>query len=285
MQSSPRLYSSFTQDVFTEVQSLADSAPEHVKPVLQYQLKGLEHSKGYRTAFLYACAQCAASEIPYDELVTRAAILHLFHESCLLFDDIFDHSRQRRGKLTAHCKFGRIQAICAAAWAKDIGLLLFKEDSNLIESLYQCTFSLVDAESFQWIARKSARPTKIEDWLRIARGSTGALFRLAATLGGLNSADDVIDSISISYHGIDDVHDLLDIKGLGGGGANDLRDNIPTLPSCYTKGTSRDELISTVRHCVSFLEDQLTLELFGRNHVFEPFLQEMRKLLAMASPQ
>lgn len=278
------LFGAFTQDVFAEVRFLADTAPGPVKPVLQYQLKGLERSKGYRIAFLYASAQCASSGLTYHELVGRAAVLHLFHESCLLFDDIFDRSRYRRGQIAAHCKFGRVPAICTAVWAKDVGLARYKESSALIEAICQCTTALIDAEAFQWAARKLERPTKFEDWFRIAKGSTGALFRLAAKLGGLSTHDHVIDAISIGYHGIDDVHDLLEISGIGGGGADDLRDNIPTLPSCFTDGTSQGELQKTVPLCISFLEQQLTVKLSGSGRIFEPFFDEMRLLLAMATP-
>ena len=56
-------------DVFDGVRSLADIAPEHVKPLLKYQLEGLEQSKGYRPALLFACAQISSADLDYRELV------------------------------------------------------------------------------------------------------------------------------------------------------------------------------------------------------------------------
>lgn len=272
-------------DVFNEIHSLIAKAPEHVKPLLRYQLQGLEQSKGYRLALLFACAQISAADFDYRQLVKRAAVLHLFHESCLLFDDLFDRSRKRRGRRTAHCVFGQVPTICAAVWAKDVGYSTYSNDPEVIDSLNRCTFDLIDAEAFQWVARKTKRPTRISDWERIARGSTGALFRLAASLAGLRSHQDVIETIAICYHGIDDLHDLLNIEGLGGGGGDDLRDNIPTLASCFTGGNSKDDLQRAVPESVAYLSDRLSLPLSAQQSVFRPFIDEMHSLLYMVPLQ
>lgn len=272
---------SYRSDVFDKVRSLAGSAPEHIRPLIQYQLQGLEQSKGYRPAFLLACAQISSTTLDYREIVTRAAVLHLFHESCLLFDDLFDRALKRRGRRAAHRVFGRVPTICAAVWAKEVGYSIYAEDPAIVQSIHQCTTDLIDAEAFQWVARNALRPTKISHWERIARGSTGALFRLAAALGGLQSDQAVIESIAICYHGIDDLHDLLDITGLGGGGDDDLRDNIPILPSCFTAGRSKEDLQRVVPECVIYLRERLSLQLSARQSVFQPFFEEMAALLSL----
>ena len=272
---------SFKSDVFDKVCSLAASAPEHVRPLIEYQLQGLEQSKGYRPAFFFACAQISSTALDYQEIVTRAAVLHLFHESCLLFDDLFDQARKRRGRRTAHLVFGRVPTICTAVWAKEIGYSIYSEDPAIVQSLHQCTTDLIDAEAFQWVARNALRPTKVSNWERIARGRTGALFRLAAALAGLQSDEDVIDALAICYHGIDDLHDLLGIAGLGGGGNDDLRDNIPTLATCFTAVQSREELQRVVPECVDYLRGLLSLPLSARQSEFRPFFEEMAALLSL----
>lgn len=268
-------------DVFDKVRSLAGEAPEHIRPLIQYQLRGLEQSKGYRPALLLACAQISPMTLAYREIVMRAAVLHFFHESCLLFDDLFDRAPKRRGRRTAHRVFGRVPTICAAVWAKEIGYSIYREEPDVVQSLHRCTTDLIDAEAFQWVARHALRPTAISDWERIARGSTGALFRLAAALAGLQSDQDVIEAIAISYHGIDDLHDLLDIAGLGGGGNDDMRDNIPTLASCFTAGPSKDELQRVVPECVGYLRERLSIPRSARQSVFQPFFDEMGALLSL----
>lgn len=268
-------------DVFKKVRSLAGEAPEHIRPLIQYQLRGLEQSKGYRPALLLACAQIAPTTLAYREIVLRAAILHLFHESCLLFDDLFDRAPKRRGRRTAHRVFGRVPTICAAVWAKEIGYSIYRNEPDVVQSLHHCTTDLIDAEAFQWVARHAPRPTAIADWERIARGSTGALFRLAAALAGLQSDQDIIEAIAICYHGIDDLHDLLDIAGLGGGGDDDLRDNIPTLASCFTVGSSKEDLQRVVPECVGYLRKRLSIPRSERNSTFRPFFDEMGALLSL----
>jgi len=268
-------------DVFGEVRSIASEAPEHIRPLIQYQLHGLERSKGYRPALLVACSQLAPTSLPYHEIIKRSAILHLFHESCLLFDDLFDRAPLRRGRRTAHRVFGRVPTICAAVWAKEVGYSMYPNEPEIIKALHRCTMDLIDAEAFQWVARTAPRPMPITDWERIARGSTGALFRLASALAGLQSDQEIIEAIAISYHGIDDLHDLLDIPGLGGGGNDDLRDSIPTLPSCFISGLSRQQLESAVPECISYIRTQLTLPLSTRQLVFKPFFDELSALLSL----
>jgi len=268
-------------DVFGKVRSIASEAPEHIRPLIQYQLRGLERSKGYRPALLVACSQLAPAGLPYHEIITRSAILHLFHESCLLFDDLFDRAPMRRGRRTAHRVFGRVPTICAAVWAKEVGYSVYPHEPNVIQALHSCTTDLIDAEAFQWVARNAPRPLPIKDWERIARGSTGALFRLASALAGLQSDQEIIEAIAISYHGIDDLHDLLGIVGLGGGGNDDLRDRIPTLPSCFTSGVSRQQLESVVPECIGYIRTQLSASLSTRQLVFKPFFDEMNTLLSL----
>ena len=211
--------------------------------------------------------------------------MHLFHESCLLFDVLFDRSRKRTGRRTAHCIFGQVPTICAAVWAKDVGYSIYGDNPEVIDSLHRCTLDLIYAEAFQWVARKTKRPTKISDWERIAGGSTGALFRLAASLGGLRSHQHIIETIAICYHGIDDLHDLLNIEGLGGGGGDDLRDNIPTLASCFTAGNSKDDLQRAVPESVTYLRERLSLPLSAQQSVFKPFIEEMHSLLSIVPLQ
>jgi geranylgeranyl pyrophosphate synthase len=75
-------------------------------------------------------------------------------------------------------------------------------------------------------------PLEVADWRRIAGEDTGSMFEICACLG---TRDERLRgfgrSLGILYHGCDDVADVRGARALGGGGREDLRDGILTLPA------------------------------------------------------
>ena len=143
----------FVGAVFDRVHELVELAPEDLQPVLSYHLAGMTGSKGFRPALVMASAQAHQSSLSMGELVTRGAIVQLFHEMTIMVDDVLDQSRYRRGRLAVHCRFGRVPAVCAALWAKEIGTWLKTDAPIQIEQLTTCAFSLMDGEAHQWKLR------------------------------------------------------------------------------------------------------------------------------------
>jgi len=274
-----KAYGTFLDEVFANVRTVISTAPDIVKPILKYHLQMLEKSKGYRPAFVLACAVAANHHIDRQTLVNRASVVQLLHETTLLIDDILDRSRYRRGQITAHCRFGTVHAFSAAMWLKDMATYLERGNPEIVASICQCTFELVEAEAFQWTARLRPRPTEMEDWLRIASGDTGSLFRLAAVLGDFDAQSDAVESIYLVYHGLDDLHDLFEVDALGGGGHADLRDRIPTLPSCFTTGYSRSQLRDTLPKCIGMLRSILDKGISVGGSEFCAFFCDLKDLI------
>jgi hypothetical protein len=85
------------------------------------------------------------------------------------------------------------------------------------------------AESIQWRLRR--QPLGIEDWRYLAGEDTGTMFEACACLG---TGDERLRSfgrlLGMLYHGCDDVGDVRGAVNLGGGGDEDVRDGILTLP-------------------------------------------------------
>ncbi|TBG85552.1 hypothetical protein ELG69_16305 [Rhizobium leguminosarum] len=255
------------------------SAP--LKPILDYQLKGMRQSKGFRPALVFAAAEASGCNFASSELVNRAACVHLLHEVTLMLDDVFDRSRTRRGRLATHCKFGRNYTISAALWAKELITRAYVEDRRVARALNECSLALLDGEARQWRMRTGSRPIAIDQWERVAQGDTTALFVLAASLGQLDSHT-YVDVIGRTYHGIDDLHDLLDIEQLGGGGSEDIRDRVPTLLACFCSGFTYQDLFSAVPCAISYLQHELTRRRPPSNHPLEPFFLDLDNWLTAA---
>ncbi|MEX0961162.1 MAG: polyprenyl synthetase family protein [Burkholderiales bacterium] len=102
-------------------------------------------------------------------------------------------------------------------------------DIRLVSELFK---RLAVAECMQWKYRK--QPLRVEDWRYLAREDTGSMFEICAAIGGRTQRMRRFGRLlGMVYHGCDDVADLRDVKerGLGGGGLEDLKDGILTLPA------------------------------------------------------
>ena len=89
------------------------------------------------------------------------------------------------------------------------------------------------AECVQWENRKSRKyPFGLPDWYYLGREDTGSMFEVCASLGARSQRLRRFGRLlGMLYHGCDDVADVRNAKGLGGGGAEDLEEGILTLPA------------------------------------------------------
>jgi geranylgeranyl pyrophosphate synthase len=98
---------------------------------------------------------------------------------------------------------------------------------NLLSELVK---RLGAAEVMQWRLRR--QPLGVEDWRRIAGEDTGSMFEVCACLGTRSERLRRYGALlGMLYHGCDDVGDVRGAIALGGGGVEDLRDGILTLPA------------------------------------------------------
>jgi len=123
---------------------------------------------------------------------------------------------------------------------------------------------LAVAECLQWNTRKKEL-LGLTDWYWLAREDTGCMFEVCACLGSRNQRLRRFGRLlGMLYHGCDDVADLYEEEksrkgpGLSGGGNEDIRDGILTLPAALAIRNDRirrlfqaeerdDEQIETLR--------------------------------------
>ena len=205
-----------------------EESDREVRDKIQWQL--LSTPKYYRPVTIFACYYALKDEPLPIEVFRSAVALELIHNVSLIIDDILDHSRYRRGKLSLHCRYGMLPALMVAGYLTAGAMKLIAEDAYSIELLAGLLQRLGIAECAQWRLRR--QPLGVEDWRMIAREDTGSMFEICAQLGARN---DVLrkfgQTLGILYHGCDDVADVRGTVALGGSGQEDMRDGILTLPA------------------------------------------------------
>ena len=211
----------------TFLHAWTDGSNRELKPLLAWQFLG--RSKYFRPATLFAC-HAAMSDAPIGELQIRlAAVVEIVHNVSLIVDDILDRSRFRRGKLTLHCRFGSLPALMASGYISADAYELVDRNPFAIRRIAELFRRLAAAETLQWRLRRHA--LGVEDWRIIAGEDTGSMFEACACLG---TGDETLRRfghlLGMLYHGCDDVGDVRGAVALGGGGEEDLRDGILTLP-------------------------------------------------------
>jgi geranylgeranyl pyrophosphate synthase len=185
--------------------------------------------KHFRPLTLFASHR-ATHQTPASETVDLAFAVELLHNMSLIVDDVLDGSDERRGIATVERRFGRLTALMASGYLVADAFDAFADDAFAVRHLSELLRRLGAAECLQWRLRRT--PLGVEDWRRIAGEDTGSMFEICAVLGARSQRLRRYGHLlGVLYHGCDDVGDLRGLEALGGGGEEDIRDGIVTLPA------------------------------------------------------
>jgi geranylgeranyl pyrophosphate synthase len=185
--------------------------------------------KHFRPLTLFACHR-ATQRTPTSQAVDGAFAIELVHNMSLIIDDVLDSSAERRGVATVQERFGHLPALMTSGYLVADAFHALAGDPFAIRLLSQLLRRLGAAECLQWRLRR--QPLGVEDWRRIAGEDTGSMFEVCAVLGARSERlRQYGHLVGVLYHGCDDVGDLKGLDALGGGGEEDIRDGILTLPA------------------------------------------------------
>jgi geranylgeranyl pyrophosphate synthase len=206
----------------------SESVDSEVRKAVHWQMMG--RSKYFRPLTIFACHHAVTDRPVSKRLLHATAALEIFHNVSLIVDDILDRSRERRGKPTLHRRFGFLNALMVSGYITAGGFKLVQGDPYAIDLLGELMQRLGVAECLQWRLRRN--PLGVEDWRIIAGEDTGSMFEICARLGTRNDRLRKFGKLlGLLYHGCDDVGDVRGAIALGGGGEEDIRDGILTLPA------------------------------------------------------
>lgn len=205
-----------------------EGVSDEMRELLDWQFD--PNSKFFRPLTIFGCYRARQDGPIPDSMIRSAAVLEIMHNMSLVIDDILDHSDERRGKATLHAQFGMLPALMASGFITADGFAMSAQDPHDIRLFADLVKRLGVAECMQWRMRR--QPLGVSDWEEIAGEDTGSMFETCACLA---TRDESLRRfgrlLGMVYHGCDDVGDVKGLASLGGGGEEDLRDGILTLPA------------------------------------------------------
>jgi geranylgeranyl pyrophosphate synthase len=220
-------YSSEVGSLRERLASWLESVDPELREPLSWAFAG--SPKHFRPLTLFASHR-AVDGRSVSETVELAFAVELMHNMTLIVDDVLDESDERRGVLTVERKFGRLSALMTSGYLVADAFDRLAKDPFAVRHLAELLRRLGAAECLQWRLRR--QPLGVEDWRRIAGEDTGSMFEICAVLGARSERlRQYGHLLGVLYHGCDDVGDQRGLEALGGGGEEDVRDGILTLPA------------------------------------------------------
>jgi len=168
--------------------------------------KLLDASKGKYLRPLFCLAITAGLNGDVEKALPAAASLELAHRTSLIFDDIQDVGKERNGQPTMWMVWGENQAInaglalsCCARLAVQRGEARGVHPVTMLRTLNVLESAVIDLCRGQYldISFMERMDVTVEDYLRMIRGKTGALFGAACEVGAI-CAGRVLDKATLA---------------------------------------------------------------------------------------
>ncbi len=170
-----------------------------------------------------------------------SATVEFIHTATLLHDDVVDESQQRRGRATANLLWDNKSSVLVGDYlfARAFQLMVECGSLRVLDILSNAAATIAEGEVLQLTTAQNIATTE-EQYLRVIRGKTAALFSAATEAGAVlaGAPEDNVkalftygDALGVSFQIVDD---WLDYGGAGSGiGKNigdDFRERKVTLP-------------------------------------------------------
>ncbi len=176
-----------------------------------------------------------------DRAVLNAAVVEFIHTATLVHDDIIDGAETRRGRLTAHSRWGSDITVLLGdyLYIRSMAMALTQDTLEVVRLLCDVTLRMIEGELYQLTKTGDVSITE-EEHLEIIRRKTAFLFAGCAEIGGLlgQSSEAQCEALreygfnlGLAFQIVDDVLDYTaDASALGKPLGGDLREGKITLP-------------------------------------------------------
>ena len=173
--------------------------------------------------------------------VDLAVIVELIHIATLVHDDIMDEAERRRARPTVNARWGNSLSVLLGdcLFAHALSLSTNFENADISRAIARTASEICSGEMIQ-TQRRFDLKLQVEDYLRIVKMKTGALFAAAAQLGAtISEADSAVIEIlktfgmriGTAYQIYDDCLDIAGTENVTGKTlGTDLRKGKFTLP-------------------------------------------------------
>jgi len=189
---------------------------------------------------IYQAAKGSRANGLPESLVHLAAMIEMIHTASVIHDDIIDESLLRRGQDALHRKWGNKTALLMGdfLYARSAMLIASHGNMDVLDVVSRSVSEMCQGQMLE-LANAYNVGLSRQDYFRIIRGKTGALFAAACETGAIMSgktrfrkaASDYGLQLGLAFQVMDDVLDLTaSEKQLGKPTGWDLREGRITLP-------------------------------------------------------
>jgi octaprenyl-diphosphate synthase len=197
-----------------------------------------------------------------DLSVLNAAVVEFIHTATLVHDDIIDSAETRRGRLTAHSRWGSDITVLLGdyLYIRSMAMALTQDSLEVVRLLCEVTLRMIEGELYQLTKMGDAAITE-EEHLEIIRRKTAFLFSGCAEIGGVlgNCTDaqrtalrEYGFNLGIAFQIVDDVLDYTsDEKVLGKPIGGDLREGKVTLPIILLQQRTGPDVAALIQQVVT----------------------------------
>ena len=168
-------------------------------------------------------------------------MVEFIHTATLVHDDIIDGAETRRGRLTAHSRWGSDITVLLGdyLYIRSMAMALTQDTLEVVRLLCDATLKMIEGELYQLTKTGDATITE-EEHFEIIRRKTAYLFSGCAEIGGLlgectaeqrTALREYGFNLGLAFQIVDDVLDYMaEEAALGKPIGGDLREGKVTLP-------------------------------------------------------
>jgi octaprenyl-diphosphate synthase len=197
-----------------------------------------------------------------DRAILNAAVVEFIHTATLVHDDIIDGAETRRGRLTAHSRWGSDITVLLGdyLYIRSMAMALTQDTLEVVRLLCDVTLRMIEGELYQLTKAGDAAITE-DEHLEIIRRKTAYLFSGCAEIGaalGTSTPEqrtalrDYGFDLGVAFQIVDDVLDFVaDERVLGKPLGGDLREGKVTLPVILLLRHARPDLSAMVQKVIA----------------------------------
>ena len=197
-----------------------------------------------------------------DRAVLNAAVVEFIHTATLVHDDIIDGAETRRGRVTAHSRWGSDVTVLLGdyLYIRSMAMALTQDTLEVVRLLCDVTLRMIEGELYQLTKTGNADITE-EEHFEIIRRKTADLFSGSAEIGAAlagakpelrQALRDYGFNLGLAFQIVDDVLDYVaDETVLGKPIGGDLREGKVTLPVILLLQRTGPEVKEIVRKVVA----------------------------------
>ena len=197
-----------------------------------------------------------------DRAVLNAAVVEFIHTATLVHDDIIDGAETRRGRRSAHSRWGSDITVLLGdyLYIRSMAMALTQDTLDVVRLLCDVTLKMIEGELYQLTKTGDAGITE-DEHLEIIRRKTAFLFSGCAEIGGLLGECTASQRIALREYGfnlgiafqiVDDVLDYTaEESALGKPIGGDLREGKVTLPIILLLQRAGADTTAMIHHIVA----------------------------------